>query len=95
MDPRWQRSMTALFWCTQVASGVGTTQIKLKKPLKKTSSFLQNTQIQLAKSFPIKQMTFADAEQTDKLKQTRREQFLIEMDQGDPWPGLIILIKPY
>ena len=31
--------------------------------------------------FPMKQMTFADAEYAGKRKQTRRELFLIEMDQ--------------
>lgn len=35
-------------------------------------------------SFPIKQMTFADAEYVAKRKQTRKELFLIEMDQVVP-----------
>ncbi len=30
----------------------------------------------------MKQMTFADAEYADKRKQTRKELFLIEMDEG-------------
>ncbi len=32
-------------------------------------------------SFPMKQMTFADAEYAGRRKQTRKELFLIEMDQ--------------
>jgi IS5 family transposase len=36
-------------------------------------------------------MSFADAEYAGKLKQTRRERFLIEMDQVVPWEGLIAL----
>lgn len=43
----------------------------------------------------MKQMSFADAEYTGKRKQTRRERFLIEMDQVVPWKGLIALIKPF
>ncbi len=46
-------------------------------------------------SFPIKQMTFDDAEYTGKRKQTRKELFLIEMDQVVPWRGLIALIDPH
>ncbi|MCR8721557.1 IS5 family transposase, partial [Pseudomonas syringae] len=41
------------------------------------------------------QMTFADAEYAGKRKQTRKERFLIEMDQVVPWKGLINLIEPY
>ena len=37
----------------------------------------------------MKQMTFADAEYAGKRKQTRKELFLIEMDQVVPWKGLI------
>lgn len=33
----------------------------------------------------MKQMTFADAEYAGKRKQTRKERFLIEMDQVVPW----------
>ncbi|ATV20365.1 hypothetical protein CUB86_24525 [Pseudomonas syringae pv. actinidiae] len=33
----------------------------------------------------MKQMSFADAEYAGKRKQTRRERFLIEMDQVVPW----------
>ena len=43
----------------------------------------------------MKQMTFADAEYAGKRKQTRKELFLIEMDQVVPWQGLITLIKPH
>ncbi|MBV7477659.1 IS5 family transposase [Pseudomonas sp. PDM31] len=40
-------------------------------------------------------MSFADAEYAGKRKQTRRERFLIEMDQVVPWKGLVALIEPY
>ncbi|WP_324746126.1 IS5 family transposase [Pseudomonas veronii] len=43
----------------------------------------------------MKQMYFADVEYAGKRKQTRRERFLIEMDQGLPWEGLIALIEPH
>lgn len=43
----------------------------------------------------MKQMTFADAEYAGKRKQTRKELFLIEMDQVVPWKGLIKLIEPH
>ncbi|TPG64656.1 IS5 family transposase [Pseudomonas arsenicoxydans] len=43
----------------------------------------------------MKQMTFADAEYAGKRKQTRKEMFLIEMDQVVPWKGLITLIEPH
>ena len=43
----------------------------------------------------MKQMSFADAEYAGKRKQTRRERFLIEMDQVVPWKGLVTLIKPH
>jgi len=46
-------------------------------------------------SFPMKQMTFADAEYAGKRKQTRKELFLIEMDQVVPWKGLVALIEPH
>jgi IS5 family transposase len=46
-------------------------------------------------SFPMKQMTFADAEYAGKRKQTRKELFLIEMDRVVPWKGLIALIEPH
>ena len=42
----------------------------------------------------MKQMSFADAEYAGKRKQTRRERFLIEMDQVVPCKGLIALIEP-
>ncbi len=41
------------------------------------------------------QMTFADAEYAGKRKQTRKELFLIEMDQVVPWTGLVALIEPH
>ena len=43
----------------------------------------------------MKQMTFADAEYSGKRKQTRKELFLIEMNQVVPWQGLIALIEPH
>ena len=43
----------------------------------------------------MKQISFADAEYAGKRKQTRRERFLIEMDQVVPWKGLVALIEPY
>ncbi len=43
----------------------------------------------------MKQMTFANAKYAGKRKQTRKELFLIEMDQVVPWKGLITLIEPY
>ncbi|EMO9597953.1 IS5 family transposase [Pseudomonas aeruginosa] len=43
----------------------------------------------------MKQMTFADAEYAGKRKQTRKELFLIEMDQAVPWKGLVALIEPH
>jgi IS5 family transposase len=43
----------------------------------------------------MKQMTFADAGYAGTRKQTRKELFLIEMDQVVPWKGLIALIEPH
>ncbi|QLF94212.1 IS5 family transposase [Pseudomonas sp. ABC1] len=43
----------------------------------------------------MKQMTFAEAEYAGKRKKTRKELFLIEMDQVVPWKGLVALIKPH
>ena len=43
----------------------------------------------------MKQMTFADAEYAGKRKQTRKELFLIEMDQVVSWKGVIALIEPH
>lgn len=40
-------------------------------------------------------MSFVDAEYASKRKQTRRERFLIEMDQVVSWKGLIVLIEPH
>lgn len=42
----------------------------------------------------MKQMSFADAEYAGKRKKTRRERFLIEMDQVVPWKGLVTFIEP-
>lgn len=46
-------------------------------------------------SFPMRQMTFADAEYAAKRKQTRKELFIIEIDQVVPWKGLMALIEPH
>ena len=43
----------------------------------------------------MKQMSFADAEYAGKRKQTRRELFLIEMNQVVRWKGPIGLIEPH
>lgn len=43
----------------------------------------------------MKQMTFADAKYAGKLKQTRKELFLIEMDRVVHWKGLIALVEPH
>ncbi|APU30040.1 transposase [Ectopseudomonas alcaliphila JAB1] len=43
----------------------------------------------------MKQMTFADAEYAGKRKQTRKDLFLIEMDQVVPWKRLVALIDPH
>lgn len=43
----------------------------------------------------MKQMTCADAKCAGKRKQTRKELFLIEMDQVVPWQDLIALIEPH
>lgn len=43
----------------------------------------------------MKQITFTDAEYAGKHKQTRKELFLIEMDQVVPWKGLVALIEPH
>ena len=43
----------------------------------------------------MKQLSFADAEYAGKRKQTRRERFLIEMDQVVPWQALMALIEPH
>jgi IS5 family transposase len=43
----------------------------------------------------MSQMSFSDFEYADKRKQTRREQFLAEMDPVVPWAGLVALIEPY
>lgn len=38
-------------------------------------------------------MSFSDFEYASKRKQTRRERFLVEMDQVVPWTGLLGLIE--
>ncbi|MFI8384938.1 transposase [Pseudomonas sp. NPDC079086] len=43
----------------------------------------------------MKQISFAEAEYAGKRKQTRRERFLIEMDQVVPWDGFIAWIEPH
>jgi len=43
----------------------------------------------------MKLISFADAAYAGKRKQTRRERFLVEMDQVVPWKGLITLIEPH
>jgi len=43
----------------------------------------------------MKQITFADAEYSNKRKQTRKELFLEEMEQVVPWKGLTGLIEPH
>ncbi|SDS22776.1 hypothetical protein SAMN05216221_1342 [Pseudomonas oryzae] len=43
----------------------------------------------------MKQLSFAGAEYAGKRKQTRRERFLIEMDQVVPWQALMALIEPH
>jgi IS5 family transposase len=40
-------------------------------------------------------MSISDFEYAGKRKQTRRERFLAEMDQVDPWAGLLGLIEPF
>ena len=39
----------------------------------------------------MKQISFADAEYDGKRKQTRRERFLIEMDQVVPWKATVVV----
>jgi IS5 family transposase len=58
--------------------------------LKKTFRFWKIPEVH-PPSFPIKQMTIADAEYAGKYKQTREELFLIELDQccrGRAWLSL-------
>lgn len=43
----------------------------------------------------MKQMTFTDAEYAGKRKQSRKELFLIGMDQVVPCKGLAALIDPH
>ncbi len=41
------------------------------------------------------QLTFGDAEGLGQRKKTRRELFLNEMDQVEPWRRLLALIAPH
>lgn len=43
----------------------------------------------------MSQMSFSDFEYAGKLKHTRRERFLAEMDQVVPWTSLLGLIEPF
>ena len=43
----------------------------------------------------VKQLGFADYEQTTAKKRTKKEKFLAEMDQVVPWQALIDLIEPH
>lgn len=43
----------------------------------------------------MKQMTFTDAEYAVKRKRTRKELFLMEMDEVVPWKDLVALIEPH
>lgn len=42
----------------------------------------------------MKQLTFASLSYDIKNKQTRRERFLLEMEQGVPWEALLAVIEP-
>ena len=42
-----------------------------------------------------KQMSFAQAEYAGKKKMTKREKFLLEMEQVVPWARLVAVIEPY
>ncbi|MFW8567348.1 IS5 family transposase [Orrella sp. 11846] len=42
----------------------------------------------------MSQLSFSDFEHSTKRKQTRREKFLLEMDQVIPWSRLLALIEP-
>jgi len=44
---------------------------------------------------PMDQMSFGDAEFAHKKKRTRRELFLVEMDQVVPWKALLQLLEPF
>ena len=41
------------------------------------------------------QMSFTDAELTLKKKQTRRERFLVQLDELVPWADLLAVIEPH
>ena len=41
------------------------------------------------------QLSFSDAEHNNKRKQTKRERFLLEMDNVVPWARLEALIAPH
>jgi len=44
---------------------------------------------------PMKQLSYAAREFAKKPKQTRREQFLLEMDVIVPWSRLLSVIEPH
>ena len=43
----------------------------------------------------MKQLTFASLSYDLKKKQTRRERFLLEMEQVVPWDALLAVVEPY
>ena len=43
----------------------------------------------------MKQQTFASLDSAHKKKQTRREEFLSEMERCIPWEGLLSVIAPH
>ena len=43
----------------------------------------------------MKQQTFASLDYAHKKKQTRREQFLSEMERCIPWQALLAVIEPH
>lgn len=69
----------------------------LRETLKKSRTVIDLTKYRYfhLQSPPLKQITFADAEYSNKRKQTRKEFFLEEMEQVVPWKGLIGLIEPH
>jgi hypothetical protein len=43
----------------------------------------------------MKQTTFASLSYDSKKKQTRRERFLLEMEQVVPWDALLAVVEPF
>jgi hypothetical protein len=43
----------------------------------------------------MKQLTFASLSYEFKKKQTRRERFLLEMEQVVPWDALLAVVEPF